>query len=279
MTLKKAAPLLVLGGLAYVFTQGNKKAAPPPIIHSDNAPIDTSHSGLQTAGNSTGMVAVSGVDVSSSPDYKQWTRKHWAAWCQLLLKNNSLEDVKTIIWAAWRNQENEFSDKYPTVEPLFYSLVSYQINNAVGNLSIDENSQPVYDTWGGWINNVTVWECPDWKNWFDKMAAAWGDQTAIQKFSSAWSFADNWSLGSNGWSCSQTCNFIDEMQQRGVDVADTGMRTICNLTTIPYNLVTAGATVSQGVNTAANTAASVAPLIIYGGVIFLAVKAYQSVKQ
>ena len=282
MSVKKIAPLVVLGGLAYIATQGNKTptaVAPPTNTDNSNTNINTGGGGLQTAGGSSGMIAVSGIQATSQPDYKTWTRAHWAAWSQSLLQNNSPEDTKTILWNAWRNGENPFADKFPSVDSLFFSLIAYRPDTAVGAFNIDENSLPVYDTWTAWYNNVDVWECADWKNWFDAMETAWSRTTAQQKFASAWSYADNWSLGSNGWSCSQTCGFIDDMTQRGVDVADTGMRTVCNLTNIPYNIVTAGSNVSQGINSATNAAANVAPFLIYGGAAFLAYKAYQTTKE
>jgi hypothetical protein len=245
---------------------------------------------LQTPGGSGGLVAMSGIMPNSQPDYTIWTRSHWATWYHSLLQNFSPEDAKNLIWAAWIKAENPFAyfvetegaapvNKFPNADILVFSLAAYQPDGMVGAFNITATSLPVYDTWSAWWNNIDVWECADWKVWFDVMETDLGRTIAQQKFVSAWSYKDNWASSSNARICSHDCTFIDEMTQRGIDVAFFGVRTVCNLVNIPYNIIEAGENISQGAANATANAASVTPLLIWGGAAFLAVKAYQSINQ
>jgi hypothetical protein len=284
---KNLIPLLILGtgGFMYVNAQ-NKKTVVPSNSSTVVTASDGGRGGLQVDSSRIAMV---GITINSQPDYKTWTRSHWAAWYQSLLQNNSPEDTKTIVWNAWLNGENPFAyyvetegaapiNKYPNADVFVFSLAAYRPAANVGAFNITANSLPVYDTWTAWWNNVDVWECSHWKVWFDVMEADWGLATAQQKFVSAWSYEDNWASASNARICSHDCTFIEDMTQRGIDVAFFGVRTVCNLVNIPYNIIEAGENISQGAADTTATAASVTPWLIYGGVAVLAYKAYQFAK-
>lgn len=236
------------------------------LYQKDQAGTKTSNVPLSTEGDQqVRVLEVAGITSESIPDYKTWTRGHWREWMQALYKN-APQIAKRTIWGAWQSDENEHRTKFPAFITLATTLLATppKEEELANVFQIDETSSPVYDTWTNWYNNIPVWQCGEWIAWFDSMERAWGIATARQRWLSGWEFSDNWSLGSNGWSCSQDCDFISKMASRGLDVADWGMWTLCSLSRSGYNIVQTAENVSKGTNNVTKALSDSGQLIGYG---------------
>lgn len=276
----KKQNVLIGVGIATAFVLFNQNTT--PAINTNNPPNPpapdtfTPDGGPQLYDPNGAIAGVPGITSESRP-LESWCRAHWATWYkELSAYTNQLTALQTI-WTVW--QTMPYADKIKDVKMLWASLVTWrQIDNmGIGSFTfpITANSLPVYDTWTNWWNGVTAWDCNEWETWFTAMENTLGLAAAKTKFISAWSYKDNWAAGSNAWGCSQTCDFINFFRLKGIDVADTGMATICNLIQVPYNLATAAAGATQGISSTINTAANIAPLVVIGVGAALLYKQYK----
>lgn len=255
---------LILGaGLAALFLVTKNDNQPPPAPITPYTPVDPTP--VVTDDRTVVVSGMVSITAESKPDFATWQRKEWALWYRALAQKSGSERAITIVWASWNSSENHMAYKFPSGYHLERILILWQPDVTVGNIVITENSSPLYDTWTAWLYSSPVWYCPDWMAWFDVMELAWGTQTAQQKFASAWSHPDNWKFLSNGYSCSQDCSFIKIMMERGIDVADTGLHTLCSLSNVPYNLVKAGENITEGIRDTTSLVSKIMPIAILGG--------------
>lgn len=260
----KVLPFILLGTALFVMSQSSQQTPTvpntSPIIPPDIVPDIVP--GGQTGGGPV-INGVPGIYRNSYPE-SNWRRAHWATWYKELIQASDLLAATNTIWQAWQNMP--YANKITDVQLLAANLLTWRpINNmGIGNFNITASSTPSYDTWTNWYNSVPIWDCEEWKNWFLAMENDWGLPTAKQRFISAWTYTDNWAMGSNAWGCSQDCDFINFFRLKGIDVADFGMETICNLIQVPYNLSSAAAAATQGIAATINTAANMVPIAIVG---------------
>jgi hypothetical protein len=181
-------------------------------------------------------------------------------------------DAPARLWAAWNNPSNESSEKFTSVQALIFNLVTYKDKNAIGTLTIDADSVPIYYTWYNWFNSVEVWECADWQQWYQKNLTKYGSGWAQQKFVDAWRSSDNFSIGfwgdGMGWTCGRDCDFINYFRVKGIDVTVWGAQTVCNLVSIPYNLIDATASITRGAKHTADVTATLLPLAAGAAIIY-----------
>lgn len=257
--------LLALAGVAtYLIAQPTTTTeavtvTQPPIVVNQSA---TDHQ----------LMSVSGFAIySDSQPTEHWRRAEWAAWAkaQLAATNKSSDAVLDSVWLAWTTLGNQ--KHINNKQLLWINILGHRLDASItGTPNITADSIPIYDTWSNWWNSVVEWNCMDWLNWYDALAARHGAAVAQSKWKAAWEYEDNWSLGSMGWSCSQTCNIIDEFLQRGINMADTGMLTICQLTNVPYNAAVAVNSASEGIKDTVALLATVLPVaVVVGGSMYL----------
>lgn len=271
--------VLILGGLAaatvYALSQDKEDyTVPPP---PPPPPPTTGTTATQTLSTLNG---IGRVDNPGTPQ-ASWSRPEWSKWYRAQLAIDP-QNANSLLWSEWNNSANEkVKDKFPAVEMLGLSLINWLPLDgpAVEGFNITAHSTPVYDTWSNWWNNVDHWELNHWVLWFDELQAAFGQALAINKWLDAWSYVDNWSSNSVGNYGSIDCDFIDQMMQRGIDIAATGAMTVCAFTNIPYNLVSAGESLSSGVKDTANAISTVAPILVWGGAGLLAYSAYKKIQE
>lgn len=203
-------------------------------------------------------------------NYRTWKRKDWALYYRYLWEN--YQDAPARLWTAWTNPSNVISNKFTSVQALIFNLVTYKDTNAIGTLTIDADSLPVYNTWSNWWNSVEAWECADWQTWFQKNGIKYGSGWAQQKFVNAWSNADNFSIGvwgdGMGYTCGRDCDFINYFRVKGIDVTVWGAQTVCNLVSIPSNLIDATASITRSVKHTADVTAALLPLAAGAAILF-----------
>lgn len=203
------------------------------------------------------------INRQSTPNFETWTRKEWAQYYKDIYLNSS--DPQTAgnqVWVAWNVSGNEIKNAFKTKDALVFALATYRNNESITGFDINANSQPVYDTWTNvWWNGIPVWECEQWRTYWDALKAAKGQLLARSIFVDAWVHPDNWSIYGSGQACGIDCDFINYMRQNGIDIALTGAETVCNLISIPANIVSAGASVSKGVKSSADILGQMMPIL------------------
>lgn len=269
---------IIFGGLgaavALAYASSTKNTLPPP--PTGTPPLNTQNT--TAVGPGKQVAGIPDITASSMPDYSSWKRAEWASWYKALFLSSDSATAKSRVWNAWTSERNEYKENIPSADLLEMNLATWRPTGEIGAFNVTANSTPVYDTWTNWYNNTPVWNCSDWVSWFDAMSAKDGIAKARTKFASAWEYKDNWSFGSNGWSCSQTCDFVDKMHQRGLSVGDTGMTTICSFTNIPANVVATVDIATAGAkNTVATLSAILPAAVVVAGAAFVYTK-YQETK-
>jgi len=200
-------------------------------------------------------------------NYRTSKRSDWRNFYKLLTETESVEDGQKILWSNWINANNPNRNKFKTVEALIFNLLTYKSPNAqIGSFSITADSVPVYNTWSNWWNGIEVWECPQWIEWFEKNNVKYGANSTKYKFVNAWSYADNFSIGvwgdGMGYTCGRDCDFINYFRVKGIDVTVWGAQTVCNLVSIPTNLIDATANLTQTISNTTNVTKNVLPLAV-----------------
>lgn len=273
--LAAATAFLVFGGSKTTTTTNTNNTPPNP-----PAPDTTTPGGGPSLYDPTGPISgIPGITSESSP-IRDWKRPEWSTWYKELSGVYDQLTALQMVWNAWRSMP--YADYIRDPKILWANLATWRQKDIAGigsfTFPITATASPVYDTWTNWWNNIPAWGCNEWQTWFTALENTYGLEPAKNKFISAWTYTDNWATGSNAWDCSQTCDFINFFRTKGIDVADFGMETICNLIQVPYNLSVAAAGATQGISATINTAANIAPLIIIGAGAALLYKQYQSVK-
>jgi hypothetical protein len=226
-----------------------QKTTTGPIVDQDTIPnIPT----IEDPGSSE-QSAIFGIAVNrnSIPNYSTWRGKQWAEYFKDVLINSDVDTASTLVWQKWSNGENPFRDRFPSLEAFILNLAlrsagSDNLPSINQVITVTADSQPIYNTWSNWWNNVEYWECPQWVMWYDKNALAYGSSAANDKFQNAWTYSDNWA-----WT-SQTAGD--------------------NLVSVPSNLINAASQLTEGVVTTSNLAKTVLPPIIIIGGVYMAYK-------
>lgn len=197
--------------------------------------------------------------------YNRWNRSDWSNFYHYLTENTPNQNE--ILWQLWDVEQNPNRTYFKSVESLIFNLVHYKPNApAIGSFTITADSVPIYNTWSNWWNNIAAWECNHWIEWFEKNQIKYGAAATKQKFVNAWSYPDNFSIGlwgdGAGYICGRDCDFINYFRVKGIDVTVWGAQTVCNLVSIPTNLIDATASLSNTVKKTANVVETLVPISI-----------------
>lgn len=216
-------------------------------------------------------------------DIETWKRPQWAQLYKYLYETTSPANAANVVWQQWDDERNRNRSRFPNMDLLIFDLATYRPTNGVGATAsvatINADSIPVYQTWGNWWNNVPTWDCEIWKEWYNMNALKYGQATARNKFVNAWAHPDNFSytFSAAGNDCGIDCNFVNYFRTKGIDVAYTGVETICNLVSVPSTLIDATASAASAANTTIKTVGTLLPfaVVALGGMYIY--KQYKSI--
>lgn len=255
-------------GLYFLAAKDKKYTAPDNteiIVNSiPSLPIDVYVSGLVE------------INRNSTPD-NEWKRAEWSAYFKDISLNNSFQDSAILLWNAWVNPNNQFTDKFPSRDSLIFSLVTYRepisiADNAI--FIIEADSVPIYETWSNEWSGVYSWDCAQWKMWYEKNKIKYGFSAAKDKFINGWTYADNWAWVwrlTAGQSCGIDCDFINFFRGEGIDVAITGAENLCTLVAVTTNLIDATESVSETVKNTAALSSYVVPALAIGALAYIVI--------
>lgn len=236
---------------------------------------------IETTNNTMSLPTLAGTP-QNEIDYKTWSRRDWANFYRTIYENETPQDAARIVWQFWNTNENPNKNQFKNKNELIFNLALYREVAQVGDVpTITADSEPIYQTWSNWWNDVTTWDCEIWQMWFDLNRLKYGSTMAKNKFVNAWNHPDNFSytFSSAGNDCGIDCDFVNYFRTKGIDVSYTGVETICNLVSVPSNLIDATAAATHGAKSTVNTVASLAPYAVVIAAGFLLAKQYKSYKK
>lgn len=194
--------------------------------------------------------------------YNTWNRSDWSGLYRYMMQNAL--NAPELLWQNWNVAQNPNREHFKNVEALIFNLVHYrEPRAAIGSLDITADSVPVYNTWHNWWNNIEVWDCNHWIEWYEKNSNAYGANSTKYKFVNAWSYPDNFTVGvfgdGMGYTCGRDCDFINYFRVKGIDVTVWGAQTVCNLVSIPTNLIDATASLTNTIKKTATLTETIVP--------------------
>ena len=221
--MNKIIPILAILGGGYLLLK-NKSSSP---IKTDSnvtpidVPLNVTSSGTtnyeyipnsNTGTNSSNVGSIQNFDYESIK-WNIWRGKEWSNWFkdfQLNYENKyeAFEDAFII----WRNQLNPYRNFFLDIKQFVLGLAIADIKNielprnTIGQFNITYSSTPVYDTWYNWWNNVPVWNCAEWKQWYIELKNHYGESDARYRWNSASQHPDN-GYGGNFVDCLSDCDF------------------------------------------------------------------------
>lgn len=203
--------------------------------------------------------------------YKEWTRKEWSGLYQELYTDNPLQEANDTIWEKWTDPKNKKSKYFNDVKALIINLGTYRSQDSIGQVFyITWESQPVYNTWSNWWNDVEYWQLIQWQMWYKELKLHFGKIEAQKQFQNAWSYSENWgsfaisptSDDSMGLKGGYDCDFINFFRHEGIDVALFGAENLCTLVSTGTNLIDATENVSEAIEVTTGAIANIMPYLL-----------------
>lgn len=184
------------------------------------------------------------------------------------INTDSPEQVLNRLWDMF-SSDPENTKYIPNKDLFILSLFSKK--NSVGAIdltTITYLSNPVYDTWSNWWNNIKAWNCTVWKDWYIKNVNQLGKASANLKFANAWTEPNNWSIGSNAFDCCNDCDIVQFYANNGVDIRCTGTALLCNIQNLAGNIVNATSQTASVTYKTTKLVNDYFPYIVIGGLAY-----------
>lgn len=212
-------------------------------------------------------------------EFADLRRKDWVVYFNSLRENNSFSDAARQVWTEFNVVGNPYLRLFKSPEALLFSILTYIPNRAdeggeriaaPGN-SISWNSQPIYDTFANYWNNIDGWNCRDWENWHRALEVYYGDTyLANAVWESAWWHADNQCYLASVLLCPQTddcrydCTFVEYIASKDMPIGNIFSNTYCSVTNIALNIVRVVENISDAAVIATDTAKYIFPVVAVG---------------
>lgn len=206
-------------------------------------------------------------------------RNFWAKRYKDLFLVDGEPTASNTVWNEFNVSTNPFSQFFPSKGSLLLNLATYTepiLIAQIGSFNITADSIPIYDTWTNAFNNIPAWECAHWIQWFDANRLMYGAVQAKNKMNDSWNYQDNWSYHGAGHYCGYDCDFVNYFRLKGVDVANFGSVTACNLVAIPTDLIDATASVTKTISNTASTLNTLVPIALILGFGLFAINQVKS---
>ncbi len=225
----------------------------------------------QNATQTTAAATLPTKTIGNVENYSSMKISEWSDIYKNQYINSDPETAANYVWNLWINERNPHRGQIRNKEQLIFELATYYKKKKIGNTNtLLYSDEPIYQTWYNWFYNVPSWDCDQWKLWYQLNKQKKGQATAKNKFITAWNNPDNFSytFSSAGNECGIDCDFVEFFRVEGIDVSYTGVETICNLSSLPSNVITAVNTTAQTANNTISTVGAVLPFLIIGGSAF-----------
>lgn len=207
-------------------------------------------------------------------EFADLKRKDWVAHFNSLRENNSFNDAARQVWYDFNVEGNPYLRIFKNPEALLFSILTYIPNRAEGErigtppgTTIAWNSQPIYDTFSNYWNNIDGWTCRDWQNWHIALEAHYGDTyLANAVWESAWNHTDNQCYLASVLLCPQTahcrydCDFVEYIASKDMPIGNILSNTYCSVTNIALNIIRTVENVSDATVIATDTAKYIIPI-------------------
>lgn len=199
--------------------------------------------------------------------------------------NRIFAEAVQLIWDDWNNSSNPFFELLPNVDSLIFALVTHQANRATEPINeplqiagppqaVAWNDAPIYDTISNAWNGLIEWSCATWKHWHVALETHFKDtKKANAIWEVAWQHPDNacaWGVCPDTQYCRYDCDFVEYFATKGIDIGNTVSKSLCDLSSVVLNIVSAADNLSEGIKDSTNTLKNIAPfatigLVFWGG--------------